>query len=417
MDKLFVGEGCVYELDPKKTGLNSCAVVNGSSGTGKSETMIVSALVNNDERSMVVTVNKTSIIKRVSPALIDHGYKIAIMDFTGELSTTGFNPFEYMHTDMDYRDFAEAVIEPEKDIKNGSFWRNSSVNMLTALMAGLKVNASYISKDKMPTLRDFKTLYSEFEIKSSGFTSTVSTSLDPFFNLICRDYRDSVAARSWRAFANNNSNVAMDINSTLYASLQKMFLEEVVSLSSDYEHFDFRRLGREKLVLFIVTSSTNRVLDRYVNVMYKFMISELMDEARHMPHNTLEVPVQLFFDDFACGSVINDFDLYISIFREAGVSAVMLLQSESQLCDMYGEANARTILNNCDTYVYFGGNDPRTFRSIAERLNRPYSRVAQMPIDKVIVMRRGSAPVITERYRIYEDPNYIKYIGGRTNER
>ena len=82
------------------------------------------------------------------------------------------------------------------------------------------------------------------------------------------------------------------------------------------------------------------------------MFRTLFEAAEENADNCLKVPVHIICDDFACGSTINDFEEYISIFRAAGISVTLLLQSESQLSGMYGPIAATTIVNNCDTYVY-----------------------------------------------------------------
>ena len=411
-DKIFLGHECVYELSPSKTGINANVLVVGSSGSGKTTSLTLPFVINNDERSMVIPVSKPGIIKECASALIDHGYKIEIIDFAGNASTVGYNPLTYLKTELDYRDFADAIMASENDVQNGQFWRNSAINLLTALLSLLNLNAEYKGDNSIPTLRDFKTLYRELTI-SGGITSyKMVTSLDSYFEAACNEYPDSITALSWTAFSNNQANVAKDINSTLYASIQKLFVDEVIRLSEDYEPFDFRRLGREKIALFVVTSPTTRFIDDYINTMYRFAIAELMDEAQKYPDARLPVPVHMIFDDFACGTQIKNFDSYISVFRQAGISAMLLLQSESQLFATYGESKATTIIDNCDSYVYLGGNDVRSAERFAMRLNKPLNKVMELPLGEVVVMRRGSPPVVTTRYLTYEDPNYIKYAEG-----
>lgn len=279
-----------------------------------------------------------------------------------------------------------------------------------------RFNAEHKGDNSIPTLRDLKTLYREFNISGSIVSSRMSSSLDGYFEAACNEYPDSITAISWTAFSNNQANVAKDINSTLYASIQKLFVDEVIRLSEDYEPFDFRRLGREKIALFVVTSPTTRFIDDYINTMYRFAIAELMDEAQKYPDARLPVPVHMIFDDFACGTQIKNFDSYISVFRQAGISAMLLLQSESQLFATYGESKATTIIDNCDTYVYLGCNDVRSAERVAKRLNKPLNKVMELPLGSVVVMRRGAAPVVTTRYRTYEDPNYIKYAERRQED-
>ena len=125
----------------------------------------------------------------------------------------------------------------------------------------------------------------------------------------------------------------------------------------------------------------------------------------------LPYPVQVLCDDFATGCRIPDFDKTISIFREKRISAVMLVQSETQLASMYGQMAAKTIINNCDTLVYLGGMDIDTCSSIARRANVPMEDVTTMKVGQEIYFRRGMKPVFTQRYDVTADNAYIQSHG------
>ena len=84
----------------------------------------------------------------------------------------------------------------------------------------------------------------------------------------------------------------------------------------------------------------------------------------------------------------------------------MLLQSESQLEQMYGSGNATTIINNCDSYIYLGGMDLKTAQNMSLRLNRPLEDILYMPIGQEVVIRRGQRPIITRRYDIQKNELY-----------
>ena len=198
-DKIFLGHGCVYELSPSKTGINANVLVVGSSGSGKTTSLTLPFVINNDERSMVIPVSKPSIIKDCASALIDHGYKIEIIDFAGNASTVGYNPLTYLKTELDYRDFADAIMASENDVQNGQFWRNSAINLLTALLSLLNLNAEYKGDNSIPTLRDFKTLYRELTISGGIASYKAVTSLDSYFEAAYNEYPDSITALSWTA--------------------------------------------------------------------------------------------------------------------------------------------------------------------------------------------------------------------------
>lgn len=169
---------------------------------------------------------------------------------------------------------------------------------------------------------------------------------------------------------------------------------------------DFEQLATRKTVLFVSTSAVNPSLHCFINMFYAQAFKTLFEYAESLPYGRLPIPVHVLCDDFATGSRILNFPEYISIFREKQISVTILVQSESQLESMYGTDDATTIINNCDTYLYMGGMDLKTGRSISERLNVPLEDVLYMPIGQEYIFRRGQRPIVTTRYNITRDEQY-----------
>jgi type IV secretory pathway TraG/TraD family ATPase VirD4 len=187
-----------------------------------------------------------------------------------------------------------------------------------------------------------------------------------------------------------------------------VFSPDLKGMMSKGTTIDIEKLANEKCILFICTSPVNPSLNIFADMFYSQLIKSLFEYAETKPDGRLPVPVRMFFDDFATGGRIYNFTEYISIFREKQISVMLLLQSESQLNGMYGDNNATTIINNCDTYIYLGGMDLQTARSVSERLNAPLDDVLYMPVGQEFVFRRGQRPIITERYEIYKDELFQK---------
>jgi hypothetical protein len=139
------------------------------------------------------------------------------------------------------------------------------------------------------------------------------------------------------------------------------------------------------------------------------MFKELFEYAESRSDLDYQLPIEthIICDDFATGQILN-FSNYISIFREKKISVTLLIQSESQLASLYGYDDATTIRNNCDTYVYFGSCDLNTAKNISERLNVPLDEILYMPLAKVVIFRRGSKPIIANRYSIKKNRLYQK---------
>ncbi len=155
---------------------------------------------------------------------------------------------------------------------------------------------------------------------------------------------------------------------------------------------DLKAIGREKTVVFLGISDTDRSRDTIANVFYSQAMNELCSYAdEECEDNRLPVPVRFILDDFGTNCRIHGFENMISNIRSRGISAMLILQSEAQLAQGYQEGS-HTILDNCDTIVYMGGNDVETARMISERSNQPLHKILHMPLAMNWVFRRGSLP-------------------------
>ena len=199
----------------------------------------------------------------------------------------------------------------------------------------------------------------------------------------------------WKTIDGLSMKTASCILSIVNNAMDKIFSENIVAMARKKNRISFKELGEKRTAVFVTTSPVNSTLKNYINLMYADMFRTLFKTAEENENNTLAVPVHIICDDFACGSTIEDFEEYISIFRAAGISVTLLLQSESQLSGMYGPTAATTIINNCDTYVYMGGRDLETCEHVARKLNKPLVSVLNMPLEQVVVFRRGAEPLIS----------------------
>ena len=82
----------------------------------------------------------------------------------------------------------------------------------------------------------------------------------------------------------------------------------------------------------------------------------------------------------------------IASIRSRGISTMLMIQAESQLEEGYGY-DAKTIIGNCDTYVYLGGNDVETAKAVAERCDMPVKKILNMPVETNWIFRRGEDPI------------------------
>ena len=88
---------------------------------------------------------------------------------------------------------------------------------------------------------------------------------------------------------------------------------------------------------------------------------------------------------------------------------MLMIQAESQLASSYGEDGA-TIIGNCDTYIYLGGNDVKTAQAVAERADVPTKKILNMAVGTNWIFRRGQAAVNAKNFdlEVYLDKKIRK---------
>ncbi|WP_156008514.1 type IV secretory system conjugative DNA transfer family protein, partial [Streptococcus ruminantium] len=72
-------------------------------------------------------------------------------------------------------------------------------------------------------------------------------------------------------------------------------------------------------------------------------------------------------DECANTGIITDFEVLMATVRSRNISLVPIFQDLPQLQGLYKDKEAwKTIIGNCDTLLYLGGNEKETFKFMSE---------------------------------------------------
>lgn len=401
-ERVILGENCCYSSDCNETGLNNNIIVCGGSGSGKTMSISEPRLLETKTSSLISTVTKRRIVTKYMPLFKERGYNVLDLNFVNPIeSTCSYDPLKYVASYSDITFLAKSIVkaDPQKNRSSADpYWDEAAISLLSAEIAYI-----LMTNDKA-TFADVLELHDSLTIDEGG--STIRTSLDDQFDYMASEYPTCFAVSCWKSFKSLPIKTAGCVFGTLNTTIDTIFSPELREMMVTKPQVDFELMATEKTILFVTTSAVNPALHCFVNMFYAQAFKQLFEYAESSQNGVLPVPVHVLCDDFATGGRVLNFAEYISIFREKRISVTLLLQSESQLEQMYGTGNATTIINNCDSYIYLGGMDIKTAQNISLRLNVPIDEVLYMPIGQEILFRRGQRPIITRRYDIQKDELY-----------
>ena len=258
--------------------------------------------------------------------------------------------------------------------------------------------------------------------------------LDLLFEALEEENPNHIALRQYKVFKQAPSETAMSILITAAVRLAPFSLPEVQRITST-DTMELEKLGERKQAIFCVIPDSNDVsLNFLVGMLYTQAFQELYFQADKVHGGSLPIPVRLMFDEFANVALPDGYTRLQATMRSRNVMATIILQNISQLKELFKDS-WEGIIGNADASVYLGGNEQSTHKYVSELLgketietrtssqsrgrNGSYSQNFQqagrelLTPDEVrmldnryaLVLLRGEAPVIDEKYDLMRHPN------------
>ena len=147
-------------------------------------------------------------------------------------------------------------------------------------------------------------------------------------------------------------------------------IQSVIDLTKR-DTMDLKTWGTQKTMVYLVIPDNDTTFRFLSALFFSTVFSTLTRQADVDFKGELPIHVRAYLDEFANCGEIPDFAEQTSTVRSRNMSLVPILQNIAQLQGLYKEKEAwKTILGNCDSLLYLGGNDEETFKFMSSLLGK-----------------------------------------------
>lgn len=425
-ERILLSKHLSINLDTWSHGRNCNVVVVGGSGSGKTRGYVKPNLLQGNT-SYVVLDPAGEILRDNGHSLKSMGYKIRVIDLVDMEKSDKYNPFAYIRTDNDVMMLITALIKnttPAGSSTNDPFWEKAETMLVSSLMLLLYHYG-------LPSEQNFRMLM-ELLAEAKGDTSRENI-LDTLFACYDSVFPGNIASLTYNRFKSGAEKTMQSIIITASARLAKFDLESLQNLTM-YDEMAFETYGDRKTALFIKTPVVDSSFNFMAGMVYTQLFQQLYSVADREPSGHLKIPVHFLMDEFANVKLPEDFEKILSTSRKHWILISIILQNVAQLKAIY-EKSWESIVGNCDSFIYLGGNEQSTHEYISKALGKETIRtktyqmsrgghgsssvsfnqlglelmssdqVRRLDNRKCIVMVRGERPVIDDKYRLKSHPN------------
>ena len=377
-----------------------------------------------------ITDPKGTLIHDMGHVLEGLGYEIKTFDTIDFASSMHFNPIAYIDGEAATLRFVECLIKNttgDKDHTGDPFWENAEKLLYTALVSYLLLHCpeedrnvpgllSLLSladarEDDEDYLSPLDMLFNELETGERLVRSPSAKKYDrasrAFDNgtggfewaKVAAPVRpeDDFALSSYKQFKVAAGKTLKSIMVSCNVRMKPFDIAEMRELLR-YDEMELKHMGDEhrKVALFCSMSDTDSTFDFVFALLMQQSLDSLCETALSRFSGRLPRCVHFMFDEFANIGTIPDFERMITVTRSRNIAVSMILQSLSQLEESYGENNAKTIMNACDTLLFLGGKSADTNQKIADMIGK--QTVANVSVND----SRGANPTYTHNYGLIE---------------
>lgn len=433
------------KLKHKEFERNNNVCVVGGAGSGKTRFYVMPNLFQM-HCSYVVNDSKGGILRDTGAGFKKAGYKVKVLNLVTLENTDYYNPFHYIQRtegdcELDILKVVDNLMKNTSDPnKRGgdSFWDDAQKSFLAAVFHLLILKG----KPEEQTIGSVSDLVRRARVKDDD--EDYISSLDLAFQELQMEMPDCFAVKQYQNFKMAAGKTAKSILISLGVRLSPFDVPSIRKLTST-DTLELDTLGDQKTILYIILPDTSTTINFLASMIYQQLFDTLVYKADHYYNGSLPIAVRCLQDEMANTGQIPDFDKVIATIRSRGISVDIILQNLSQISKKLYKDTWETLVGNCDSFLYLGGNEQSTHKYVSQQLGKETidtvtfnetrgatgsftknsqklgrnlldpDEVRKLGGGRCIYMLRGASPFLSDRFRIESHPAYKYFMNAGTN--
>ena len=351
-------------LDGRRHRRNLNTLVIGGSGAGKTRFFGKPNLMQCNT-SFVVLDPKGEQLRDVGNLLEKEGYVIKVVDLINMNRSHCYNPFRYIKDDKDVLKLITNLIRnttPKGSQTNDPFWEKSE----TALLEALCLYLLHEAPEEEQNFTMVMEMIAAAEVKEDD--EEYQSPLDELFERLEIRNPNSLALKQYKIYKQAAGKTAKSILISVGVRLSAFNLESIASLTATDE-LELDLVGERKTAIFAVIPDNDSTFNFLIGMLYTQLFQMLYYQADIVHGGALPVPVHFLMDEFANVALPDEFDKLLSTMRSRLIFVSIIIQNLAQIKGLYKDS-WESIVGNCDTLYYLGGNEQRTHKFMSEYLGK-----------------------------------------------
>ena len=352
-------------LNGRKHRRNLNILTVGGSGSGKTRFFAKPNLMNANT-SFVILDPKGELVSSCGRMLEEEfGYTVRVLDLINMNRSHCYNPFVYLKDDNDIQRLVTNLFKnttPKGSQTQDPFWDQAAMMLLLALMFYLHYEAPSEEQNFAMVMEMIR--YGDVKENDDEYLSP----LDLLFRRLAIRNPEHIALKYYRNYRSGSAKTLKSIQITLLSRLEKFNLESLSGITQNDE-LELDQLGERKTAIFAVIPDNDSSFNFLVGMLYTQMFQQLYYQADFKHGGKLPVHVHFLMDEFANCALPDEFDKLLATMRSREISVSIIIQNMAQLKALY-EKQWESIVGNCDTFLYLGGNEQSTHEYVSKLLGK-----------------------------------------------